>query len=140
MANTNDLTNAVRSAFAAQIKASIERSQSHDEIVHVTIPHTDISNVFDFAQDFAEQVDYVRENDGSYDMWGFTNESEENSTGEMEWRINVTLEADPDGINESSDAYNTGFEASKQGEGRDANPYPAGTWNAKNWDAGWDSE
>ena len=44
------------------------------------------------------------------------------------------------GINESSDAYDTGFEASKQGEGRDANPYPAGTWEAKNWDAGWDAE
>jgi hypothetical protein len=50
-------------------------------------------------------------------------------------------DSDTDGeINEDSEAYNTGFEASKQGEGRDANPYPAGTWDAKNWDAGWDAE
>ena len=44
-------------------------------------------------------------------------------------------EAD-DEINKSSDAYNTGFEAYIQGEGRDANPYAAGTWDAKNWLAG----
>ena len=41
-------------------------------------------------------------------------------------------------INTASDAYNTGYEAAKQGEPRTACPYAAGTWDADNWLAGWD--
>ena len=41
-------------------------------------------------------------------------------------------------INTASEAYNTGYEAAKQGEPRTACPYAAGTWNADNWFAGWD--
>ena len=40
-------------------------------------------------------------------------------------------------INTASEAYNTGFEAAKQGEPRTACPYAAGTWDADNWLAGW---
>jgi hypothetical protein len=43
-------------------------------------------------------------------------------------------------INKESEAYNTGFEAAKQGEPRTANPYAAGTWDSDNWFAGWDDE
>jgi ribosome modulation factor len=35
------------------------------------------------------------------------------------------------------DAYHTGYEAAKQGESREANPYPQDTWTATNWDEGW---
>jgi len=42
-------------------------------------------------------------------------------------------------INTKSEAYNTGFEAKTQGEPQSANPYPAGSWDAKNWAAGWDA-
>ena len=41
-------------------------------------------------------------------------------------------------INTASEAYNTGFEAAKQGEPRTACPYAAGTCDADNWFAGWD--
>lgn len=36
------------------------------------------------------------------------------------------------------EAYHTGFEARSQGEARTANPYPAGSWDADEWFAGWD--
>ena len=39
----------------------------------------------------------------------------------------------------SSEAYNTGYEAHVQGELRTANPYPAGSWDAEAWLAGWDA-
>lgn len=42
-------------------------------------------------------------------------------------------------INTDSDAYNTGFEAAKQGESRKDCPYAAGTWDADNWLAGYDA-
>lgn len=38
-----------------------------------------------------------------------------------------------------SEAYNTGYEAHVQGELRTANPYPAGSWDADAWLAGWDA-
>lgn len=40
-------------------------------------------------------------------------------------------------INRNSEAYNTGYEAAKRGEFRNANPYAAGTWESINWLAGW---
>lgn len=41
---------------------------------------------------------------------------------------------------EASDAYNTGFEAAKQGEDRTANPHADGTWDSNAWFAGWDAQ
>jgi hypothetical protein len=43
-------------------------------------------------------------------------------------------------INEDSEAYNTGYEASIQHEPRTANPYASGTWESDNWFAGWDAK
>ena len=43
-------------------------------------------------------------------------------------------------INANSEAYNTGFEAAKQGEPRSANPYCRGTIDHANWAAGWRAE
>ena len=40
-------------------------------------------------------------------------------------------------INTNSEAYNTGYEAARQGEPRSANPYCRGTVDAANWLAGW---
>jgi len=37
-----------------------------------------------------------------------------------------------------SEAYNTGFEAAKQGEPKSANPYTAG-WDHDQWDLGWEA-
>lgn len=39
--------------------------------------------------------------------------------------------------NDRSQAYDTGYEARVQGEPKSANPYPAGTWDAEEWIAGW---
>lgn len=38
-----------------------------------------------------------------------------------------------------SEAYATGYEAHVQSEPRTANPYPAGSWDADAWLAGWDA-
>ena len=40
-------------------------------------------------------------------------------------------------INVNSEAYNTGYEAARQGEPHIANPYCRGTWDYANWLAGW---
>ena len=40
-------------------------------------------------------------------------------------------------INTNSEAYNTGYEAARQGEPHIANPYCRGTWDYANWLAGW---
>ncbi len=42
--------------------------------------------------------------------------------------------------NTTSEAWNTGYEAAKQGEATTANPYPTGTWDAANWDAGYEAQ
>lgn len=36
-----------------------------------------------------------------------------------------------------SEAYHTGYEAHEQGEPKTANPYPAGSYDADEWNAGW---
>ena len=40
-------------------------------------------------------------------------------------------------INVNSEAYNTGYEAARQGEPHVANPYAKGTIDYANWLAGW---
>lgn len=39
--------------------------------------------------------------------------------------------------NERSEAYHTGYEAHVQGEPITANPYPAGSYDEKEWIDGW---
>jgi ribosome modulation factor len=41
-------------------------------------------------------------------------------------------------MNTESEAFNTGYEAYRQGEPRNANPYCAGTYDSQEWFAGWD--
>ena len=48
----------------------------------------------------------------------------------MNATINIT--------NTRGEAYHTGYEAHEQGEQRDTNPYPVGSWDADEWFAGWD--
>lgn len=86
MTNSADLAN----VMGSEIKAAIEQSIAQNEIVRVTLT-SDISTVAAFAGDHSDNVDYVRENDGSYDMWGWSDEMEAAGNGDMEWRINVTL-------------------------------------------------
>lgn len=40
-------------------------------------------------------------------------------------------------ITQRGEAYHTGYEARVQGEPKSANPYPAGSWDADEWTAGW---
>lgn len=88
MTNSADLAN----VMGSEIKAAIEQSIAQNEIVRVTLTMvSDISTVAAFAGDHSDNVDYVRENDGSYDMWGWSDEMEVAGNGGMEWRINVTL-------------------------------------------------
>lgn len=80
--------------MGSEIEAAIEQSIAQNEIVHVTLSTTsDISTVAAYAGDHADNVDYVRENDGSYDMYGWSDEMEAAGKGEMEWRLKVTIAA-----------------------------------------------
>ena len=38
---------------------------------------------------------------------------------------------------EMMEAYNTGYEAAKQGEPSSANPYPDRSWDSEQWAEGW---
>jgi hypothetical protein len=88
MTNSTELAN----FMGSEIKTAIEQSIAQNEIVRVTLSVvSDISTVAAFAGDHSDNVDYVRENDGSFDVWGWSNEMESAGRGEMEWRLNVTL-------------------------------------------------
>ena len=86
MTNTNDIA----SVLSTDLTAAIEQSVRQNETVRVATT-LDISTVAAFAGDHADNVDYVRENDGSYDMWGWSDEMESAGNGEMLWRLNVTV-------------------------------------------------
>ena len=88
MANSTNRYAALVAGFKPQLEAAIARSESHSEIVSVTLDCDDIGTVASLASDYADNTDYVRENDGAYDMWGWSDEMAE---GEMLWRLRVTL-------------------------------------------------
>lgn len=90
MANSNDLYKTLISKFASQLKAAIKQSIAQDEIVRVTLDADDIEMVANVARDEAANVDYVRENDDSFDLWAWEDGMTES---EMSWRLNVTLNA-----------------------------------------------
>lgn len=72
------------------LKAAIARSRSHNESVTVEVGPTKIADVMTELDSIYEgDTDYARENDGSYDVWGWTDETAE---GEMDWRLNVAVE------------------------------------------------
>lgn len=97
MANSHDLYNALISKFTPRLSEAIEKSIAQNEIVHVTLDGCDIGMVVGVAlqismdkSDDASKVniDHVRENDGSFDLWSWVDGMAEN---EMSWRLNVTL-------------------------------------------------
>lgn len=73
-----------------QIKEAIERSISHNETVKIEVETSDISDVMVAIECVTENTDTDRatENNGTYDVWGWT---EETAEGEQDWRLNVTL-------------------------------------------------
>lgn len=75
------------------LKNAIARSRSHNEIVSVEIEGADISTVrAELNAIYDGEIDDSQENDGSYSVWGYTDDM---ADGEMDWRINVTLTAEP---------------------------------------------
>lgn len=75
----------------AKIKAAIEASQHHDLSVDIELPATDISDAMaEIGAAWDGDTDYTQENDGTYDVWGWNDETPEN---EQEWRLKVTLTA-----------------------------------------------
>lgn len=76
----------------SQVKDAIARSISHSESVSLEIEATDISEVMTAIDCVTENTDtdYATENDGSYDVWGWTEETAEN---DQDWRLNVTIVA-----------------------------------------------
>lgn len=71
---------------ATDLKSSINDSIRENRIVTVDFDG-DISECLAELNAFHEgDIDYVQENDGSYDVWGWTEETPEN---EQEWRLQV---------------------------------------------------
>lgn len=68
---------------------AIARSRSHNEIVRVEVEAANISEVLaELATIYDGEIDDSQENDGTYGVWGWT---EDMAEGEMDWRLNVTL-------------------------------------------------
>jgi hypothetical protein len=77
--------------MTSQLANAIAHSQSHNEIVHVEIAASDISEVLaELNAIYDGEIDSSTENDGSEGIWGWT---EEMAEGQMDWRISVTLAA-----------------------------------------------
>lgn len=69
---------------------AINRSISHTQIVAVEVEADDISQaVASIGGEW--DIDYARENDGSYDVWGCVADDTEPSSEDMAWRLNVTI-------------------------------------------------
>jgi len=72
-----------------QLQTAIDRSISHNEIVAVEIDAETIDSILPLIDvDTYGQFESVRENDGSYDVWGFSDDATE---GLIEWRIKIRL-------------------------------------------------
>lgn len=68
---------------------AISRSRTQNERVSVEIEAGDISDVLaELASLCDGEIDSTTENDGSHDVWGWT---EGMADGEMDWRLCVTL-------------------------------------------------
>lgn len=73
----------------SQLENAIAKSRSQNEIVHVEIAASDISEVIAALNSLYDgEIDSSTENDGSEGIWGWTDDMAE---GQMDWRINVTL-------------------------------------------------
>jgi hypothetical protein len=85
----------IAAMVSASLVKAIARSESNNETVDVTMEYlSDISTVAAYAADHADNVDYANEGDGTYDVWGWSDEMEEAGKGDMQWRLRVTLAAE----------------------------------------------
>lgn len=82
-------------ATYTEIREAIERSRSHNEIVHVQVPSKHSDRDADAAMlqgtlgaEYDGEIDSAWENDGSLDIWGY---DEDAPAGEMDWRLKVTF-------------------------------------------------
>lgn len=75
----------------AKIKAAIADSIHSDRIVRVELPCRDISEaIVEIWAAWHGDMDYERENDGSYDVWGWEDDTEEAIAKDV-WRLTVVL-------------------------------------------------
>ena len=68
-----------------QIKRAINKSIDNNVVVHILADYGDIDEVLHDI-DCNYDTDYFIENDGSYDVWGWTDETKPN---EQDWRLNI---------------------------------------------------
>jgi hypothetical protein len=77
------------STIKSELQLAIDRSRSHDEVVRIEIEATDIADVLaTLVAMYDGEIDSVTENDGSEDVWGWTDETAE---GKQDWRLNITI-------------------------------------------------
>lgn len=90
---TTSHTSASNDHLINQIRAAIARSQSHDEIAHITIPGDSgdalsaICELWDGDSDYSLS-DY--EGKDRLDVWGWTDSTPQDG---MEWRLSITFAA-----------------------------------------------
>ena len=92
MANTHELYEASVAGFRPALESAIRQSESQNEIVHVTLKCRSIGEVETLAAEYADHTDCVRENDGSWDLWGWSQEMEDAGSSDMLWRLKVSLD------------------------------------------------
>ena len=74
------------------LREAIDRSISHDESIAITLTAPSIEEVCEWIHHHVEpdyETDYARENDGRWDVWGWTEATPQDQQG---WRLLVTLE------------------------------------------------
>lgn len=67
------------------LRNAIDRSMSHDEIVRVEVEDQQAALQI-IGELTAADIDWVRENDGSIDVWGW---SEDTPEDEQDWRLRL---------------------------------------------------
>jgi len=70
------------------LKEAIDQSVRQNEIVTAEFAGDEASLVAELSAEYDGEVDSTRENDGTIDVWGYR---EDAPTGQMEWRLRVTL-------------------------------------------------
>lgn len=88
-------TNRKRKTKTMTLQQAIDRSRSHNESVSVEFAAEGATKIdrtvaleMALADIYDGEIDSANENDGTIDVWGWT---EDMADGEMEWRLKVTL-------------------------------------------------
>jgi hypothetical protein len=91
MTNTQDLRNAIRAAHGSEIIRAIEQSKEKNEIVRVDVASCDcVATLAHIARDYSDHVECEKESDGTYDMWGWSQEMQDSGAeNDMEWRAKI---------------------------------------------------